>query len=166
MNAEAFRHLYEYHFSENRKVWESARQLTWEQFTGNVDYSRGSVRDQVVHLIGCDETWFSELQGIEPLDDLPAADADDREAIRIHWDNVERRMRRYLIELHDEMLLTRPIREPEEDRDLHLWQVLIHVVNHGTDHRAQVLRVLNDLGIDTTYQDYIFYAYGHALNSE
>lgn len=165
MNAEAFRHLYEYHFSENRKIWESVRQLSWEQFTRNVDYSRGSVRDQVVHLIGCDETWFSELQGIEPLEDLPPAVIDDRDFVRIHWDNVERRMREYLLELQDEMLLTRPIREPEEDRDLLLWQVLIHVVNHGTDHRAQVLRVLNDLGIETTYQDYIFYAYGHSLNS-
>jgi uncharacterized damage-inducible protein DinB len=165
MNVEAFRHLYDYHFSENRKIWESARQLAWEQFTGNVDYSRGSVRDQVVHLIGCDETWFSELQGIEPLEDLPAADGDDREVIRIHWDNVERRMRHYLLELQDDMLLSRPIREPEEDSELLLWQVLIHVVNHGTDHRAQVLRVLNNLGVKTTSQDYIFYAYDHSLNS-
>ena len=33
------------------------------------------------------------------------------------------------------------------------------MVNHGTDHRAQVLRVLHDLGVDTTSQDYIFYVY-------
>jgi uncharacterized damage-inducible protein DinB len=37
--------------------------------------------------------------------------------------------------------------------------VLLHVVNHGTDHRAQLLRTLNDLGLDTTAQDYIFYCY-------
>jgi len=39
--------------------------------------------------------------------------------------------------------------------------VLLHVVNHGTDHRAQLLRVLNDLGVNTEYQDYIFYVYGY-----
>jgi uncharacterized damage-inducible protein DinB len=42
-----------------------------------------------------------------------------------------------------------------------MWQVLLHVVNHGTDHRAQTLRLLNDLGIKTVSQDYIFYAYDH-----
>ena len=48
-----------------------------------------------------------------------------------------------------------------EDKDLILWQVLLHVVNHGTDHRAQLLRWLNDLGVNTEYQDYIFYVYGY-----
>ncbi|NOK62014.1 MAG: hypothetical protein GFH23_1086650n1, partial [Chloroflexi bacterium AL-N1] len=46
-----------------------------------------------------------------------------------------------------------------EDKDLVLWQVLLHVVNHGTDHRAQLLRLLHDLGVRTTSQDYIFYVY-------
>ena len=27
-----------------------------------------------------------------------------------------------------------------------------HVVNHGTDHRAQLLRLLNELGVKTTSQ--------------
>ena len=70
-------------------------------------------------------------------------------------------MRAYLAELRDDMLFEKPIKEPEEDKDLIVWQVLLHVVNHGTDHRAQLLRVLNDLGVKTEYQDYIFYVYSH-----
>jgi uncharacterized damage-inducible protein DinB len=38
--------------------------------------------------------------------------------------------------------------------------VLLHVANHGTDHRAQLLRLLNDLGVRTVAQDDIF-AYDH-----
>jgi uncharacterized damage-inducible protein DinB len=68
-------------------------------------------------------------------------------------------MRDYLAELRDDMLFTTPIVEPDEDKDLIVWQVLLHVANHGTDHRAQILRQLNDLGIKTGYQDYIFYVY-------
>jgi len=67
----------------------------------------------------------------------------------------------YLVELRDDMLFDKPIKEPDEDKDLMLWQVLIHVVNHGMDHRAQILRLLHDLGVKTTSQDYIFYAYGN-----
>ncbi|HKY53687.1 MAG TPA: DinB family protein [Anaerolineales bacterium] len=164
MNADAFRHFYDYHFAENRKIWDRyVTQLTHEQFTQPVNYSHGSVRDQILHLISCDDGWFSELRGAEPSEPLPPANGDDRQAIREHWDNVEKSQRDYLAELQDDMLFSKPIEEPEEDKDLIVWQVLLHVVNHATDHRAQLLRHLNDLGIDTSYQDYIFYAYEHPV---
>jgi uncharacterized damage-inducible protein DinB len=63
--------------------------------------------------------------------------------------------------LQDDILFEKPIKEPEEDKDLVVWQVLLHVANHGTDHRAQILRLLNDLGLRTESQDYIFYVYEH-----
>ena len=59
MNADAFRHFYDYHFAQNRMIWYFVMQLTQEQFTQPVDYSHGSVRDQIVHIISCDDTWFS-----------------------------------------------------------------------------------------------------------
>ena len=37
------------------------------------------------------------------------------------------------------------------------WQVLVHLVNHGTDHRAQMLRILHDLGAPTFDQDFVLY---------
>ena len=164
MNANAFRHFYDYHFAENRKVWNGVTSLSFEQFTQTVKYSHGSVRDQIVHLIDAEEMWFSELRGVQPSEPLPSTDFDDRETIRVYWDNVEQNIRNYLADLRDEMLFDRPIKEPEEDKVLIVWQVLLHVANHATDHRAQLLRVLHDLGVETTYQDYIFYVYDHLMN--
>ena len=69
-------------------------------------------------------------------------------------------MRDYLAKLLDDMLFEKPFAEGE-DKDLIRWQVLLHMVNHGTDHRAQFLRFLNDLGVNTKYQAYIFYVYGY-----
>jgi uncharacterized damage-inducible protein DinB len=158
MNANAFRQFYNYHFAENRKIWDRyVTQLSQEQFTQHVGYSRGSVRDQILHLISCDTTWFSGLRGVEIPEDLNPADFQDRESIRAQWDHVEQTMRDYLGALRDDMLFDKPLEG--EDKDLILWQVLLHVVNHGTDHRAQLLRLLNDLGVKTEYQDYIFYVY-------
>jgi len=52
MNAAAFRHFYGYHFTENRKQWDSyVTALSHEQFTQHMGYSHGSVRDQIVHLM-------------------------------------------------------------------------------------------------------------------
>lgn len=158
MNADAFRHFYNYHFAENRKLWDAyVVSLSWEQFTQDVNYSYGSVRNQLVHLMNVDAAWFSDLGAVSVEDFREPPGADDRERIRAHWDEVERQMRVYLANLRDEMLSTRPLQG--EDENLILWQVLLHVVNHGTDHRAQVLRLLSDLGVKTGPQDYIFYVY-------
>jgi uncharacterized damage-inducible protein DinB len=37
MNADAFRHFYDYHFAENRKIWDMIMSLSQEQFTQPVD---------------------------------------------------------------------------------------------------------------------------------
>src|ERR1044071_5690931 len=103
MNANAFRHFYEYHFAENRKIWDSVTHLSHEQFTQYVDYSYGSVRDQIVHLMSCDEMWFSELRGVEPPEPFPTADFDDRNSILSRWVHIEQSMRDYLAELQDDM---------------------------------------------------------------
>ena len=161
MNANAFRHFYDYHFSENRKIWENyVMPLTYEQFTLDASYSHGSVRNQIVHLMNTDEAWFSGLRNVDFPEPYKVADHDDRAIIRQHWDRVEGDMRAYLVNLRDDMLFEKPFPEGE-DKDLILWQVLLHVVNHGTDHRAQLLRLLNDLVLKTTSQDYIFYVYDH-----
>jgi uncharacterized damage-inducible protein DinB len=163
MNANAFRHFYDYHFAENRKIWDRyVAQLSNEQFTQHVEYSRGSVRDQILHLISCDDVWFSGLCGVEFSGDLNPADFPTRERIRERWDHVEQDMRTYLAGLQDEMLFEKPLEG--EDKDLIVWQVLLHVANHGTDHRAQILRQLNDLGVETKYQDYIFYTYENLMS--
>ena len=161
MMADVFRHFYDYHFNENRNTWDAyIAPLADEPFTRNEGYSHGSVRNKIVHLMSVDDTWFSGLRGVEIPDSLDPATFVDRTSIRRHWDAVEHRMRDYLAELRDDTLFEKPFAEGE-DKDLIAWQVLLQVANHGTDHRAQLLRLLNDLGVKTVSQDYIFYVYDH-----
>lgn len=157
MNADAFRYLYEYHFSENRKLWDKhIMALSQTQFTQSIAYSVGSIRNQVVHLMDVDEAWFTGLRGAEFPAEM-SIDENDRHVIRTRWDAVENDMRAYLAMLRDEMLFTKPLEG--EDENLVLWQVLLQVINHGTDHRAQILRAIHDLGFRTPSQDFIFYVY-------
>ena len=157
MNSNSFRHFYKYHFSENHQLWDLILPLSQAQFTHDFGYSHGSIRDQVVHMVSVDNTWFSGLLGLEIPEPLDPSNFSDRGTIRSHWDLVESRMRSYLDSLCDDMLADRPLHGG--DKELLVWQVLLHVINHGTDHRAQLFRFLNDLGINTTSQDYIFYVY-------
>ncbi len=84
MDADAFRYLYDYHFSKNRKMWDRfIMPLSQEQFVQGADYSHGSVRNQVVHLLNVEELWFSELQN-RTNSDLLDASVEDRALIRRH----------------------------------------------------------------------------------
>ena len=161
MNADLFRNLYQYHFDLNRKIWdECIVSLTDEQFTRKVDYSVGSVRNQVTHLLNIDDRWFSGLRQ-EPVPDFINSEAYmDRAIIRQKWDGIEAQMQEYLKDLHDDDLLTQPFMAQHKDPTA-LWQILLHVANHGTDHRAQLLRILNELGAKTFPQDYIIYTWEH-----
>jgi len=160
MNADAFRQFYDYHFAENRKIWDRhVVPLTDEQFGRPVDYSHGSVKGQIVHMMSADDYWFSGLRGVKRPEELNPNDFKDRPVIRAVWDKIERTMRDYLATVRDEALFERPFTDGEDD-NLLLWQAFLHVANHGTDHRAQLLRFLHDLGVRTSAQDYIFYIYG------
>jgi uncharacterized damage-inducible protein DinB len=161
MNADDFRQFYEYHFSENGRLWDRCLSLTDEQFARPSDYSRGSVKEQVLHMMSAERYWFGGLSGIEVPGDLDPADFPDRPAIRSRWDEIEGGQRSYLAGLTDEALAAHPC-PGTGDEILVCWQVLLHTANHATDHRAQLLRLLNDLGVETNEQDYIFHLFNNA----
>ena len=155
MDADMFRTMYEYHMALNRRVWtECVMQLTDEQFTQDVDYSHGSIRGQTVHLMSVDRRWFAGLQG-EETGHLYPEDFADRVAVRAQWDEIEVGMGRYLAALTTDML-RQPVRFVSNrmgEVEIIPWEVLLHVVNHGTDHRAQMLSMLHPLGAPTLEQD-------------
>jgi uncharacterized damage-inducible protein DinB len=61
--------------------------------------------------------------------------------------------------LRDDMLNGQPFMALDGDPIL-LWQVLLHVANHGTDHRAHILVLLEELGVKTFGQDYAYFIMG------
>jgi uncharacterized damage-inducible protein DinB len=160
MHADAFRRIYDYHFGLNRRLWHHVMELSDEDFDREHPYSHGSVRNQVWHLMTVDEGWFTELRNgdwpdyLQPGVEMPMW---PREQIRARWDEVETMQREWLAGLTDEALFEHPWSEGE-DAYMVLWEVLFHVVNHGTDHRAQTQRLLSDLGVTTYPIDYGFFA--------
>ncbi|MFN2190268.1 MAG: DinB family protein, partial [Candidatus Promineifilaceae bacterium] len=144
MKAEDFRKLYDYHFALNRKIWDRCIDgLTKEQFKQKMDYSTGSIRNQTVHILNIDDRWFSGLRGQEIPGFINPVHLPSKERVRAKWDEVEANMKEYLDTLRDE-----DIHQPFE-MGMEVWQVLFHVLNHGTDHRAQLLAMLNQLGVET-----------------
>jgi uncharacterized damage-inducible protein DinB len=103
--------------------------------------------------------WFSRLRGNSPTAMLSPADYPTRDAIRAKWDTIESEVRAYLASLSEADLL-RPfdyaLTNGTPDSQT-VADILLHVANHGTDHRAQLLAQAHALGGQTIAQDYLFY---------
>lgn len=161
MNAGAIRHLYSYHFAANRKIWdELILPLPQDLFIRESDYSVGSVRNHIVHLFNVDDRWFSGLCGVSIPGWHNVVHWHAKDRIRAEWDRVEADMRAYLDALTDDMLSLQPLASGNPRDAMPLWQILLHVANHGTDHRAQILALLHHLGVGTFAQDYMFFVWG------
>ena len=143
-----------YNEALNRRMWESSMTLSDVQFLADIPYSHGSIRDQVVHLAAVDGRWLRGLGGKPDARTYnpPAGDYPTRQAAFDLWEGVAGEWAEYTAALTEEDLNQIPPGMPGP-----AWQVLLHVANHGTDHRAQILRALYDFGAPTFDQDLILY---------
>jgi len=165
MNADMLRTLYAYHFALHRRVWECIDHLTDEQFVAPVEYSLGSVRNHMVHLASVEERWLARMAGTPVPERLAYEDYPTRAAARARWEEVEAHFKSFLDGLSDDDLsrvVTYTISRRAEPVTSALWEILLHVVNHGTDHRAQVLPILHRAGAPTLEQDFMIYLWDRA----
>lgn len=156
-----FRHLFHYHFSENKRILELVKKLDRQQLHAEFKYSIGSIMNHVQHLVYVDDGWLSDIADLVPLIDDPKELT--LEALMDFTMELEKRTFTFLSEQTDDDFFQKPIRDGE-DKELFLWQILFHIINHGTDHRAQLHRLLHDQGVKTHSQDYVFHAYEHGMN--
>jgi len=160
VNANALRALYAYHFTLHQRLWDCIDHLTDEQFVAPVDYSIGSVRNHMVHLASVEQRWLARVAGTPLPDRLRYEDFPTRAAARAKWDEVEAHFKSFLIGLTDtdlERTVTYSNSRRAEPVTSSVWEILVHIVNHGTDHRAQVLPILHRAGAPTVEQDFIVY---------
>jgi uncharacterized damage-inducible protein DinB len=152
--------LYEYNCWANARVLAAASRLTRDALFAPAVQSHGSLRGTLVHILAVEWMWRMRCQtGSSPPRYIPAERFLDLESIRVAWAEEEKSMRNFLGGLGDAQL-ARPVRytsrqgEPREDA---LWEVLVHVVNHGTQHRAEAGLRLTELGSSPGDVDFLLF---------
>ncbi len=160
MMVTAVRTLFDYHYAMYDQVWSFVMELSREEFIREYDYSLLSVRNHLVHVMNVDDRWLSRVQNQQPPENLEFADFPDAQSVRQKWDSIRQRVQEYELGLsHEQLEQTVELQFPDRGgrhRNTR-WQILLHVVNHGTDHRAQILALLHELGGQTIEQDLILH---------
>lgn len=157
MNVEQVKTLFDYHHSLFAGLWVSVMQLSREQFVADNGYSLGSVRNHLVHCLNVDDRWLARLQAVEPPPVLHEPDFPNQALVKAEWDAVAQRVKAYIDSLSDASILESVsvslAGRYSQPMPALRWQILLHVINHGTDHRAQILARLHELGAPTFEQD-------------
>lgn len=164
MFAEALRRLYRYNTWATERILDTATSLTSEQLLAPGGAGHGSIRDTLVHLIGTHRGWLSWWDGSLSAEAaynrrLDAAEYPDVAALRRVWAEVAQQTEAFVAGLKDE--------DPErlygfdlpngQRWEMPLWGMMQHVVNHGTQHRAEVAAMLTGFGHSPGDLDLLFY---------
>ena len=161
MDTSAIGRLLRYHYRMFDRVWECADDLTGSQFIAESDYSFGSVRNHFVHCMNVDGRWLARLNGGAPPPRLNPTDYPDKAGLFVQWEHICQSVLSYVDGL-TEQDLNESVQVELEGRNLEArrfrrWEILLHMANHGTDHRAQILARLHELGAETIEQDLILH---------
>ena len=152
MKLELIKTFMEYHLDMTRRIWDSIDQINDEQFVADDAYSRGSIRNLMVHLASTDRRWLAGLKNTEDVGHLKFEDFSTRAAAHQIFEPVIHDLSEYANLLTEEELNQNP-----NDISNPRWQVLLHLINHGTDHRSTVLQRLHEFGAPTFDQDFILW---------
>jgi uncharacterized damage-inducible protein DinB len=136
----------------------TAGELTPEELTRDFQTADHSVVGTLAHIYAGDRIWLARLSGA-PVGPFITDDDRHMDVVEKEWPPLLERWKQWAAGLTDEQALA-PVSYTDW-RGRHwtqpVWQVVAHVVNHGTHHRGQVSGFLRSLGHTPPATDLHFY---------
>jgi uncharacterized damage-inducible protein DinB len=148
MNKQDILILYQYNQWANTRILNAAEKVTQEQFLAPASFPHGGLRGTLVHALFAEWIWRRRWEGTSPTQRLKPDDFPTVESLRARWQEEEKQLMDFVNGLSDDRLnstfsYTNTSGQPFTRV---LWQAMAHVVNHGTQHRAEAAAMLTDFG--------------------
>jgi uncharacterized damage-inducible protein DinB len=143
----------------NQKVLDAAAALSDEEFGREVSGSHESVRRTLVHMVRVQAWWLSVLNG-KPEASSPPDERMPFEEVRQWFARSHDDLKSYAAGLTEERLDAEvSAYHPQEQKEYRWpsWELLSHLVNHGSHHRAEAGIMLASLGHTPGDLDFIYY---------
>lgn len=148
MNKSDIQLLYNYNQWANSKIIEQASRLTQEQFLMGASYPHGGMRGTLTHILFAEWIWRRRWQGESPSTLILPEDFQTFDSLKARWLDEEHELMNFASSLTEDRLAGKFQYKTTkgEPRENVLWQVMMHVVNHGTQHRSEAAAMLTDMG--------------------
>ncbi len=149
MNKQDIQLLYKYNSWANARIMNAAAKVTQEQFLApSAKFPHGGLRSTLVHALFAEWIWRLRWQGESPAFRMKPDDFTTFASLRKRWLEEEKALNVFLDELTDKKLKATFKFKTTRGNAMEnvLWQVMVHVVNHGTQHRSEAAVMLTELG--------------------
>jgi uncharacterized damage-inducible protein DinB len=164
MNIHDIQFIYEYNYWANGKILEAASKLTQEQLLAPSEFpfgsSRGgSLRTTILHIVDAEYGWRGFFEAKKFNEDLDPDEFQTLELLEKRFKEEEKSMRACLDRFTDEDVTGHVTYTNDEGilRDRTLWHCLLHVVNHGTQHRSEAAALLTSYDASPGDLDFTLY---------
>jgi uncharacterized damage-inducible protein DinB len=159
MNKQDIFTLYKYNQWANAKILNAAAKATRDQYLAPATFPHGGLQGTLVHTLFAEWIWRRRWQGTSPTVRMKAAEFPTFDSLRTRWAGEEKELMAFVDNLTDEKLnsyfdYTSTQGTPYKRI---LWQAMAHVVNHGTQHRAEAAALLTDFGHSPGDVDLIYF---------
>ena len=137
---------------------EACSGLSEEELVRDFASSHGGVIGTLRHIYYAERVWLNRLRGEQQRFQDPPPEPGLPE-LNQRWPEIWQGLRDWLERLPDAELEAELHSRRLNGEEFHLerWKVLLHVVNHSTLHRGQVVGMLRQLGKQPPATDLIFY---------
>src|SRR5688572_18318215 len=148
MNKQDIIVLYKYNQWANARILNAAANITTEQFIAPASFPHGGLRGTLVHALSAEWIWRTRWEGSSPTFMLKPEEFPDFPSLRARWAEEEMRLMNFVNALSEERLddpfhYTNTSGKPFSRV---LWHAMVHLVNHGTQHRTEAAAMLTDFG--------------------
>lgn len=151
--------LFAYNTWATKRLLDTTEQLSHEQFLEQVIVPHlGSVRKMLVHLLDAEWIWRHLLHTSQVPELLVESQFPTLGSIRGFWETDRLAMQGFVASLTDADM-DRIVRYESDgnQRVRVMWHCLTHVVNHSTQHRAELAATLTELGYSPGDLDFSVY---------
>lgn len=150
--------LFDYDAWATDRILAQAAKLTPEQFATAPNATAPGVRQLLAHTLIAQRLWRTRFETGTSNVGVRAEDALDVAALRQRWAAERQAMHAHLDTLSDDDL-DRPFRFARrgEMAEATRWQILFQLINHGTQHRAEIAAILTDYGHSPGDLDFFFF---------
>lgn len=148
MNKQDIQYIFKYNSWANKRILDAAANVTQEQFLAPASFPHGGVRGTLAHALSAEWIWRTRWQGESPTHLLKPEEFPTFDSLRTRWAEEEKLLMAFVDNLTNEKLnSTFNYKTTKGDPfERILWQAMVHVVNHGTQHRGEVAALLTDMG--------------------
>jgi uncharacterized damage-inducible protein DinB len=159
MDLDTIQQLYAYNAWADQRTVAACEALTTDQFLEPLGGSFGSVRNTLAHIMDVEWLYIERWHGRSPSGFPKPENYPDLAHIKDRWASINVDIDQFLRELTNKRLTE--ITEFRTTKGIlyrhPLWQVMQHVVNHGTYHRGQVATLLRQLGVTPHATDLVLF---------